>query len=178
MPRRSRRPLQGGYDIRNLSPLALASYNITQNELNNLVDGTLVDANGDNLDPDGCGRYWVLEEHRQDMQRIAENPDMFRRDDLIGETVAMVADQFINQPDEPWVAWSFLQGLHETTMNENAELKEEIAQLKGQLQRCERRLALFQAEAMHDVIGQVTRQTDVIPRRHLRQYFATSLQRK
>jgi len=73
-----------------------------------------------------------------------------------------------------------LQPMHETTMNENAELKEEIAELKTQLQRCERRLALFQAEAMHDVIGQVTRQTDAIPRRHFHQYFAkdTSLQRK
>ncbi len=97
----------------------------------------------------------------------------------MGETVAMVADQFINGDDhDPWIAWAFLQGIHEETIRKNAVLKNENAQLQAQLQRCESRLALFQAEAMYDVIGSVTGKGE-IPRRHFRQFAKdTSLQRK
>ena len=156
-------------------------YSVNQQEINALLDGTLVDAHGGNVDELGSGRYWLMEQYKDELENekaflervrktYRDDPDELRevinsRD--FGEGVIQFAEAFI-RPGRDWtptVVWNMFRIFHE-------DLKDKNAQLKAQLQRCERRLALFQSEAMHDVVGKVTGVTDAIPRRHLRQYFA------
>ena len=137
-----------------LDPAVMRNYFITQQDVNDLYDGQ--------NDIHEFGKFFM---------------DAMVAEGIVGEMFVQFVGNYLNLDgdDTKQIVLSIPEMLYMRAMDKIEYLEEQLQESSTNLKRCERRLALFQAEAMHDTIGAFgakTGTTDAIPRRHLRQYFA------